>query len=195
MSSVISLLEFLLSPCGKWVTDWCKFLPEPLLVPSICILRRTDTVSAPRYFILRPLKSCWETGARERVPGIRGAWVGGGFGFREWGALSADKKHIAQYSAVFFPIKIIFSFDILLRLGTFCQVSAQPSYYFLTGETKFWVEAIWMSTREFCYQNHKTVFTWILLSWLWVLSWFFLIFLQWCVHTYRNLILMTPYTW
>lgn len=155
MSSVISLLEFLLSPCGKWVTDWCKFLPEPLLVPSICILRRTDTVSAPRYFILRPLKSCWETGARERVPGIRGAWVGGRFGFREWRALSADKKHVAQYSAVvffcfFFPIQI--AFDILSRLGTFCRVSAQPSHRFLTSETKCLVGTIWMSTHEFCFQ-------------------------------------------
>lgn len=67
----LSLLEFLLSPWGKRVTDWCKFLPEPPHVPSICILQRTDTVSAPRYFILRPLKSCWETGVREMVPGIR----------------------------------------------------------------------------------------------------------------------------
>lgn len=71
MSSVISLLEFLLSPWGKRVTDWCKFLPEPPHVPSICILQWTDTVSAPGYFILRPLKSCWETRVREMVPGIR----------------------------------------------------------------------------------------------------------------------------
>lgn len=39
-------------------------------VPSICILQWTDTVSAPRYFILRPLKSCWETGVKETVSGI-----------------------------------------------------------------------------------------------------------------------------
>ena len=70
MSSVISLLEFLLSPRGKRVTDWCKFLPEPPHVPSICILQWTDTVSAPRYFILRPLKSCWETRVRKIVSGI-----------------------------------------------------------------------------------------------------------------------------
>lgn len=70
MSSVISLLEFFLSPWRKRVTDWCKFLPEPSHVPSIRILQWTDTVSAPRYFILRPLKSCWETRVREIVLGI-----------------------------------------------------------------------------------------------------------------------------
>lgn len=79
MSSVISLLEFLLSPRGKWLTDWCKFLPEPPHVPSMCILQRTDTVSAPRYFILRPWKAVdrWgkERWSRASVClGGRGIW-------------------------------------------------------------------------------------------------------------------------
>jgi hypothetical protein len=66
-----SPLEFpLIGPEGsEWQMD-VRFLPEPPHVPSVRILRRTDTVSAPRYFILRPLKSRWETGVRqERVSG------------------------------------------------------------------------------------------------------------------------------
>ena len=71
LSLSLSPLEFpLIGPEGsEWQMD-VRFLPEPPHVPSVRILRRTDTVSAPRYFILRPLKSRWETGVRqERVSG------------------------------------------------------------------------------------------------------------------------------
>lgn len=46
-------------------------LMQVLTWASPRILQWTDTVSAPHHFILRLLKSCWETSVRGRVPSIR----------------------------------------------------------------------------------------------------------------------------